>query len=79
MNEPVEWVINIAIVEISNGSLQICIDPIELNKYIVKENYTIPTPIEISPNLSNTKYFFVLDIKYDAVNVKYKIQHSGSL
>jgi hypothetical protein len=70
VNEPVEWVSNIAIVEKPNGSLRICIDPKELNKYIVKEKYTIPTLEEISPNLSNKKYFCILDIKDGFYHVK---------
>jgi len=35
INEPVEWVNNIVIVEKPNKTLRACIDPSELNKYIV--------------------------------------------
>lgn len=63
VEEPVDWVNSVVIVEKPNGSLRICLDPIHLNKYIVKEPYTIPTIKELAPNLSHKKLFTVLDIK----------------
>lgn len=63
VEEPVDWVNSVVIVEKPNGSLRICLDPIHLNKYIVKEPYTIPTIKDLAPNLSHKKLFSVLDIK----------------
>lgn len=63
VEEPVDWVNSVVIVEKPNGSLRICLDPIHLNKYIVKEPYTIPTIKDLAPNLSHKKIFTVLDIK----------------
>lgn len=40
-----------------------CIDPIHLNKIIIKEMYTIPTLKELAPKLSHKKFYTVLDIK----------------
>lgn len=70
VSEPVEWVNNVVIVEKPNGSLRICIDPIELNKYIIREKYTIPTLEELAPKLSNKQVFTVLDIKDGFYHVK---------
>ncbi|CAI6370293.1 unnamed protein product [Macrosiphum euphorbiae] len=63
VNEPVEWVNNIVIVEKSNKTLRVCIDPSELNKYIVREFYPIPTLEEIIPKLTNKNIFCVFDLK----------------
>lgn len=39
IDEPADWVNNIVIVEKTDGSLRVCIDPSELNKHIVRENF----------------------------------------
>lgn len=44
-----------------NGKLRICIDPRDLNKAIKREYYPMTTIEEISANMSNPKYFSVLD------------------
>lgn len=63
VNEPVDWVNRLQIVEKPNGSLRLCIDPIYLNKAIIKEMYTIPTLEELAPKLSHKAYYSVFDIK----------------
>lgn len=78
VNEPVEWVSNIVIVEKPDGSLRICIDPQNLNKYIVRERFTIPTIDEISPQLANKKLYSVLDIKDGFYHLKLD-EHSTKL
>jgi len=63
VNEPCEWVSNMVIVEKKDKSLRICLDPSELNKYIIREVYQIPSLEEIKIELTNKKYFSVLDVK----------------
>lgn len=63
VNEPCEWVSNMVIVEKSDKSLRICLDPSELNKYIIREVYQIPSLEEIKIELTNKKIFTVLDVK----------------
>lgn len=63
VEEPVDWVNNVVVVEKPNGSLRLCIDPIDLNKYIIREKFTIPTLNEISPKLANKSCFSILDLK----------------
>jgi hypothetical protein len=63
VHEPREWLHNIVIVEKSNKSLRICLDPRELNKYIEKDYYLIPTLEDLTSKLSGAAFFSVLDIK----------------
>lgn len=63
VEEPADWVHNMVIVEKPDKSLRICIDPVELNKHILREFYPIPTLEEISTKLAHKKYFSVLDLK----------------
>ena len=47
VTEPTEWVNPIVTVRKPSGALRICLDPLELNKAIRREHYSIPTPGEI--------------------------------
>ncbi|XP_045447548.1 uncharacterized protein K02A2.6-like [Melitaea cinxia] len=60
---PTEWCNNLVIVEKPDKSLRLCLDPKELNEYIVRERYFIPSPEEIYNNLAGKKVFTVLDMK----------------
>ena len=41
--KPTEWVHNPVVVEKNNGKLRICLDPRELNKYLKREHFQLPT------------------------------------
>lgn len=60
---PTDWVSSVVIVEKPNGSLRLCIDPIDLNSQIKREHYPIPTSEDILSNLSGKKVYSVLDMK----------------
>lgn len=51
-------------------SLRICIDPCELNEYILEEQVYIPTFEEFSSNMVGMKYYSVLDLKDGFWHVK---------
>jgi hypothetical protein len=57
VDEPTDWVNPIVLVEKSDQSLRICLDPKELNTYIRREHYSIPTIDDISSKLAGAKYF----------------------
>lgn len=57
-------------VEKPNWSLRLCIDPIYLNKAIIKEMYTIPTLEELAPYPSHKTYYTVFDIKDSFYHIK---------
>ena len=61
VTEPTEWVNPIVTVRKPSGALRICLDPLELNKAIRWEHYSIPTPGEIVAKLHGSKYFSTLD------------------
>lgn len=58
-----EWVSNIVIVEKPDKSLRICLDPQNLNKYILRNYFHIPTLDELRPKLAHKRYYTVLDLK----------------
>ena len=63
MDQPTDWVHNLVIVEMKNGSLRLCLDPRDLNKAVKQEHYRIPTAQEISSHLAGKKVFTTLDLK----------------
>lgn len=50
-------------VEKPDKTIRICIDPREINKYIIKERYQISSLEELKPKLTNKKYYTLLDLK----------------
>lgn len=60
---PVDWARNLIIVGKSNGTLRICLDPVDLNKSVKRELCLLPTLEEVSAKLSGKEWFTVLDLK----------------
>lgn len=63
IDEPTEWVNNIVIVEKSNKTLRICLDPVHLNQNVVLDQFPIPTLDELALKLKDKCVFTVLDLK----------------
>ncbi len=61
VEEPTDWVHNPVIIEKPNGKLRVCLDPRELNKYLKREQYQLPTWEEIASRLHGAKYFSIVD------------------
>lgn len=61
VQEPTEWVNPIVIVKKPSGGVRICMDPRELNKYILREHFQIPTTDTIFSELQGAKIFTVVD------------------
>ena len=70
INEPTDWVSQMAVVNKKNGSLRICIDPQSLNTALKREHYKRPTIDDILPELHNAKIFTKLDVKHGYWHVK---------
>ena len=67
MHEATPWINSFVLVKGTNvqgkPKLQICLDPTNLNKAIIRELYHLKTPEDISHLLSNSKVMTVLDCK----------------
>lgn len=61
VTEPCEWTHNLVIVEKTDGSLRLCLDPRLLNKYVLRDHHLIPKPTELINELKGNNYFTVLD------------------
>ena len=63
LDHPTEWVNSLVIVKKKDGSLRLCLDPKDLNEYILRDFKTIPSPEEISCKLHEKEYFTVTDMR----------------
>lgn len=64
------WVSNIVVVTKPNGSIRICLDPVDLNKAIIREPHLIPTIAELSERLNHQQYYTLLDLKDGFYHIK---------
>ena len=62
MDEPTDWVSSIVLVE-KGTKLRMCLDPRDLNKAIKRPHYPLPVIEDMLPDLSQAKFFTVLDLK----------------
>jgi hypothetical protein len=58
-----EWINSMVVVEKPNKELRICLDPRDLNKHVLTDQFKIPTQDELTSKLSGSKYFAKLDAK----------------
>lgn len=63
VEEPREWVHNLVSSVKPSGDLRICLDPNSLNKYVVKEQFLVPTLDEVSEKLLGSVVYSVLDLR----------------
>jgi len=47
-DKPSEWQSNLVVIENPDGTLRLCLDPKEFNRYLQRDMYQIPTLEEIS-------------------------------
>jgi len=64
VDEPTDWVNQMAVVEKPNGKLRICIDPQPLNVALKREHYRLPVLDDILPELRKAQVFSKLDVKH---------------
>ncbi len=64
VDEPTEWVSSM-VVSLRNDKVRICLDPLDLNKAILREHYPMKTIEEVvsDTNMADAKVFSVLDAK----------------
>ena len=61
VDEPTDWVNQMAIATKKNGALRICIDPRSLNLALKREHYQLPVLDDILPDLAKAKIFSKVD------------------
>ncbi|KAK2713261.1 hypothetical protein QYM36_009211 [Artemia franciscana] len=60
---PTEWVNSIVVVQKPNGSLRICLDPVDLNKWVQRPYHLIPSFDDVAAKCSGSNTFFKLDAR----------------
>ena len=64
VDEPTEWVNQMAVATKKDGSLRICIDPWSLNLALKQEHYQLPVLEDILPDLARAKVFSKVDLSH---------------
>ena len=62
MIKPTPWISSLVIDPKKNGTLRLCLDPKDLNKAILRENYPLPTIEDVATRLHGAKVFSILDV-----------------
>ena len=63
VTEPTEWVSSMVAAKKKDGSIRLCIDPVHLNKALLRPHHPKNTIDDILGNMSNAKVFSILDAK----------------
>ena len=58
---PTDWVAGIVVVPKPNGKVRICVDYSELNKWVKRERFVLPSTNELLSKLAGAQYFTKLD------------------
>lgn len=61
VTEPTEWVHPMLAVQKSGGDINICLDPLDLNKVIKRQHYPVPTAQELFARIGKAKFFSTLN------------------
>ena len=86
VEEPTEWVSPVVIVPKANDDIRICVDMRRVNQAVMRERHPIPTIDEMLSEMSNSKVFSKLDLKWgyhqlelhpDSRNLTTFITHCG--
>ena len=63
VTEPTEWVSSMVAAKKKDGSIRLCIDPVHLNKALLRPHHPMKTIDDTLGNMSNAKVFSILDAK----------------
>ena len=61
VNVPTSWISPTVVTLKKNGNVRLCVDPKPLNQALKCNHYPLPTIKDVLPELSNARYFTVLD------------------
>ncbi|KAK2717515.1 hypothetical protein QYM36_006334 [Artemia franciscana] len=63
VTKPTQWVNSLVLVRKADGSLRICLDPVDLNRAIERPHYPIPLFDEVAAKCKGAKTFFKMDAR----------------
>ncbi|KAK2718758.1 hypothetical protein QYM36_005932 [Artemia franciscana] len=63
VTKPTQWVNSLVLVRKADGSLRICLDPVDLNRAIERPHYPIPLFDEVAAKCKGAKKFFKMDAR----------------
>ena len=63
VDEPTQWVTQMAVVVKQNGNLRLCLDPQPLNQALMRERYKLSALDDVLPSRNNAKLFSKLDVQ----------------
>ena len=61
ISEPIEWLNSFVCVKKSNGKIRLCLDPMHLNKWIIRPHHSAKLVDDILHRLNGARYFTVVD------------------
>lgn len=61
IEEPTDWVNSLVVATKKNGDLRLCLDPRDLNKYIRRQHFKLPTREEVMARFHKAKVFSKID------------------
>ena len=67
---PTDWVNRIVTTTKTDGSIHMCLDPSNSNKYISRPHYYSPTIYDILPDLQGSKFYSALDARSGYWNIQ---------
>ena len=63
VNEPTEWVSQMAVARKKSGAIRICVDPAPLNTALRREHYKLPTLDDVLDKFSEARVFSKFDVE----------------
>ena len=63
IQEPTAWVSHMVPARKKDGSIRLCINPVHLNKALLRQHHPVKTIEDIFSNMPNAKVFSILDAK----------------
>ena len=63
VDEPTQWVSQMAVVVKQNGNVRLCLDPQPQNQALMREHYKLSTLDDVLTSMNNAKIFSKLDVQ----------------
>ena len=61
--QPTDWISSLVTVKKPNGKIRVCIDPIPLNRALLRSQHLMPTLEDLLPELAEARIFSVVDVR----------------